>query len=845
MLVYFDENPKQGNRNMAEKSSIDIVNFRRMQERMKKRAQRRRKREKDTGPHHRVHNPAGLGENVWQVEHLNLGDRPAAPAPAPAPHAGFLHEIYHPNEIGEREWDTDNGERFMDGGGGDDDGDDGGGGGDDWENDDDDGDDGDDGDDSSPGDDSGDGDDEDDSGDYDGDDSGEEEAAQDILEHMPPPLPDMQRSLGSWEYDEERLLDGDDEQAKTRIGSFLTRMASGPGVSKAALQEIYQFFMQGAEDIARMKRRHNIVRRSRTLREKTMQEISPQVWTEVYRIGEIGPGEKGLILVDTVDVMREELQTDDTAVLHSYVSLKDIIGHAYRVHGIDINNVPQVWRKIEVNSDGVASSKSASAWDFHAVSLRFLPCGTPYLWRVIQYNKSRGGVIDMESIYRPIVQEVNANGYVQVVRFALDSKERKIALGMTTCQAYFSCTVCEEPGEVATGDEKQRVSYPKKFTPSTRRTRESIVRDSEVYAMRRRNMPATHRNMSIARWDAKGVLRRSVLLDLRNFNPIKGTPGDFMHMVIIGIGKKIYRLLFIERHKHLEPGEEKGDVKDRSQHQARDVDDFVTRVRIPKELGRRTRKVVFQQLKATEWRYYCLFLYLYIGLFILGEGDGTRRKILLLFTFVCRMFYLPDGKYNQIGNNNGLEPGMIMERLYKYYERSFGKGEMTFNEHLLFSHALDQREEHGPVTNYSCFRYEDLFGDVKDAYVKGTPNEAKQIFGSLYTTDYFFHHCRDKKTIRISPKRSRKRDDSLVTKNGEFFKVVNAGNEIIRCRKIQTNPLVTRGVDVDDLPWSSVGVFEKGDERRETENILRKDIDGKGIIVGNLIMSVGNSCLRE
>ncbi len=816
-------------RSVKVRSSTDIINFRRMQEREKKRAQRRKNREnRELGHDNGV--PSG-----WQVVHLNVGDGPAATQGAHAgAHAGLLNEATEQDEV--LEDDLDNGERNMDGGGGDDD--DGGGG------DDDDGGGGDD-DDGGGGDDDDGGGGDDDSGDdarEDGDDSGneQEDGLRNIMEHMPPPLPDLQLSLGSWEFDERRLLNGDDNEAKTQIGSFLTKMACAPGVSKAALQEIYNFFVTGAEDIARLKSRHNMERQARTLREKTIKEKSPDVWTEVYRMGDTG-----LVLVDTVTLMRKELQTDETALMCSYISLKDLIGHVYRVHGIDIENVPELWKKVEINSDGIATAMSASAWDFHAISVRFIPCGTPYLWTLIQSNTSRGGTVGMESIYEPLVRELNTVAFIEVVRFALDSKERKRVLGMTSCNAYYSCTVCEEKGEAVPGDKKQRVSYPKKYNRSRARTRESIVRGSELYAIRRRDLPATRRNMSIAMWDAKGVLRRSPLLDLRNFKITKGTPGDFMHMIAIGIGRKIYRLLFMERHKHLEPGEDKEDVKERSKRQAKMVNRFVSSVRIPTELGRRTRKVVFARFKAKEWRYYCLFLYLYIGLYLLGEGDGTRKKILVLFTFMCRMFYLPDREYNKLRNESGLEPGMIMERLCKYYERSFGKGEMTFNEHLLFSHALEQREEHGPVSNYSVYRYEDLFGQIKNAFVKGTPNEAKQIFESMYTSDYFFHHCKDKKTINIDPKRTSKRDDGLVTKDGKFFRVLNAGDEIIRCREIQKIPLITPGVDIDDLPWSLIAVFEKGDERREVENIYRRDVDGKAVIVGNLLMSVGNSCLRE
>ncbi len=674
-----------------------------------------------------------------------------------------------------------------------------------------------------------------------GDERGGNEELEDIMNNMPPPPPPgMNTSMGSWEYNENRLANGNNEVCRVQIGSFLSKMACSPGVSKARLQEIYEFFMKGAEDICRLKRTGNLDRRSRTMREKTYSEICPTVKTEVFGMRDGMP-----YLIDTVTVMSKELQTEHTAVLRSYISLKDIMGHVYRVHGIDIHNLPDDWKTIEINSDGLASAKSASSWDYHIVSLRFVKCGTPYVWSVWQYNKSRNGKIDVDSVYSPLVRELNNLGLLHVARFALDSKERKIALGMTQCNAYFSCGVCEERGRAIKRGKRNQVCYPIQWRRSTTRTIDTILECAEVYLNLRRTLKANKKNFQKAVWCAKGVMKESPLLYLRNFDMTKGTPGDFMHMIAIGIAKKIYRLLFMERHNHMEEGEESGDVKRRSENQAKEVDDFVTKVKIPTELGRRTRKVSFANIKASEWKCYCLFFFLHIALEIFNDGDGKRKKILILFTFLCRVLYQSEESYNALKRETGINLTEVMTRLSKYYQQSFGKSQVTFNEHLMFCHALDQREEHGPVTNYSCFRYEDLFGHVKNAFVKGTQNEAKQLFESLYASDYFYHHCRDKKTLEISTKPCEKRDDSLITSGGKFYRVKTKEDEILRCREVTTNVLRTAGIDVDDLPWAYVGVFFKGDEKHTEEIVHKRDIDGKGIIVGNMIMRVEDFWLRE
>ncbi len=659
-----------------------------------------------------------------------------------------------------------------------------------------------------------------------------------LIEHMPPPRHDVRDVGDTWEFEEERLGAGEDEIFKLQLGAFLVRLACGPGVSKRALQEIYKFFTTKAEDICRLKMRGLLARGSRTIREKAMKEVSPTVTTKVFRILQGAPH-----LLGTVTVMTREMQKAKVAMRDSKILLKDLIGHVFHVHQVDIRSVPDVWRLVEISSDGVSVSKAGS-WEYHVISVRFINCGTPYLWQIHQVNKSRGGKIDMETIYRPIVQELNEVGFLKVVRFAMDSKERKRALGMTTCNAYYGCSVCETSGMKIPGDKKKRVSYPSTMPTARLRTVERIIKQAQLYRRRLQMLRPTMKNLRDSMWRSKGVTRLSPLLDLANFNLLNGTPGDFMHMAAMGIAKKICRLLFQERHQHLEPGEEKDAVKGRMEAQAKKVDKFLSRQRIPTEMGRRSREMLPAKFKASEWRNFCLLFFLHVGLTILEGGDGARRKIPILFFFLCRLLYSGDTKYKRVDGGRP-SPREIMARLQKYYELSFGKGEITFNEHLFMAHALDQRETHGPSTNYSVFRYEDLYGKMKNSFVSGTPNEAKQCFESLYASDYFFHHCRDKLRLKISKKRTERSDDSIVTVGDRFYKVDMVEDGRIVCNEIKKTPLRLCGIDIDDLPWGDVGVYLLGEKEETQVEINLADVDGKGIIVGKHIMSVEKSWLME
>ncbi len=579
-------------------------------------------------------------------------------------------------------------------------------------------------------------------------------------------------------------------------------------------------------------------RGSRQMRERTMEEVSPTVTTKLFGILQGAP-----YLLGTVTVIAREMQRAKVAMRFSKILLKDLIAHVYHVHQVDIRSVPDVWRLVEISSDGVSVSKSGS-WEYHVISVRFINCGTPYLWMVHQVNKSRQGAIDAEAIYRPIVQELNEVGFLKVVRFALDSKERKRALGMTTCNAYYGCSVCEATGMKIPGDGKKRVSYPSTMPKGRLRTVERIVKQALLYSRLLQTLRPTKKNLRNSMWRSKGVTRLSPLVDLANFNLLNGTPGDYMHMAAMGIAKKIYRLLFNERISHLEPGEERDTVRRRMEAQAKKVDKFLARQKIPAEMGRRTREMLFSKIKASEWRNFSLFFYLHVGLSILEGEDGARRKIPILFLFLCRLLYSSDTKYRRVDEGRP-NPREIMTRLQKYYELSFGKGVITFNEHLYMEHALDQREAHGPVTNYSVFRYEDLYGRMKNGFVPGTPNESKQFFQSLYASDYFFHHCRDKRRLKFSKKTSEKEDNTILTIGDRFYKVERVDGDKIKCHQIRARPLRITGIDLDDLPWGDVGVYQLGEEEQTQREINVEDVDGKGIVVGKQIMSVEIAWLRE
>ncbi len=169
----------------------------------------------------------------------------------------------------------------------------------------------------------------------------------------------------------------------------------------------------------KMKRQENVIRMLDTLIESSLLEVLPKVTTKVYQIGKDTREEA---LVDCVTIMRPQLQTPNVTKKAS-VTLSFIVEHVYKKHGVDLDNPPPEWRRIDIIFEGVTPAGSAT-WKHHVVAISFLPRGKPNPWHVTIYNTRPGGKLKLESIARVIVQVIKENGLIMLGHIA-DALERK------------------------------------------------------------------------------------------------------------------------------------------------------------------------------------------------------------------------------------------------------------------------------------------------------------------------------------------------------------------------------------------------------------------------------------
>ncbi len=626
----------------------------------------------------------------------------------------------------------------------------------------------------------------------------------------------------SWLYNSENLQNGDDKAFRLELGTFMAKMTAAGKCSKKAANEMLQYFALNSEQIVRMKRRRSAVRSLDWLLQRTYEKLSPRFTTDVYNIDQ---DTRLQTCIGSVSVMPKELEDRNPVKRTSRIALLDVFKHVYKLHNVNCENPPEEWRVIDFASDGVTFTNYGS-WKSHVACISFAKCGKPMPYQIHQLNASEGGKLTPQQLLGPFVEELQNLPFPVELRWTIgDSKERKFTKGMTTVNAKYACEFCLMRGGHLPGDNRgTRVSYPPQENPSPARTTESCRR-----AMFRRHMVyIAQGSREDFKWGKRmGVTSFSPLLLIRGFDMVRKGPLDAMHLLALGICKEIFfRTLGPDSNRELEAA----------------FNDIIKIVRIPTELGRRTR-AFSRKYKASEYRLLGMFVFPWLVLCGLCNSlPDCEKQVILLFTYVYRALYLDNDKFANLRESVDLQG--LLSRMANLYTLAFGAAEHTFNEHQFFSHLLQTRIEMGPLYNYAMWKYEDTFAKMKRSFHAGTRHEGKQIVQRMYAYDSLNHRCQhNSKKILYCAKRSSKRDDSILCTREGFFRIKRKSEEGYICRKIATARL-----QIDCLPeldWDLVLAKRFAGEEEACRLIRREEITGKGINVGDTIMECPKEWLLE
>ncbi len=630
--------------------------------------------------------------------------------------------------------------------------------------------------------------------------------------------------LDAWQYREEELRDGDDVGFRATLGMFIAQMTAAGSCTKVAAQNMLQFFAANAENIVRLKRRMVSIKSLNWLLESTFARVAPNTTTEFFSLDKetqlqtcIGQG----------SLFTKKLQEEETVKRASHVPLLSILQHIYRLHNVSLENPPQEWRVLDFASDGVTMTNYGS-WSYHVASISLPMCGKPYPYYIHQLDKSNGGEMKVHHLLTPFVEELKALPFVVDLRWTIgDAKERKFTKGLTATNSKFGCEFCLIRGGRVQGDHKARTSFPPPEVEPQARTTEGCKR-----AMGKQNMRfIAEGSRDDFKWRRQqGYAVFSPLLSLLGFDMILKGPIDSMHLLALGMSKKIFNLTI-------------GSEKDL----LRAFNSLIKSVRVPSEMGRRTRAFI-KRYKASEWQLVGKFCFPWMILSGMCESlTGTERKIMLIFCFMYRALELNERDFAIVEERIDLQG--LLRTMEGLYTAAFGRGEHTFNDHNYFRHLLETRRRCGPLSQYASWKYESMFSYLKKCFRAGTRHEGKQMLQRFYARDRLGHNCHGVKRLQLSKKASGKSNDNIICTREGFFKIVRkpTDNGTLLCKPIATTRMNTAEDGLEELDWDLVGarVLSARQDLQRVRRIRREDITGKGVVVGETILECKSEWLVE
>lgn len=197
--------------------------------------------------------------------------------------------------------------------------------------------------------------------------------------------------------------------------------------------------------------------------------------------------------------------------------------------------------------------------------------------------------------------------------------------------------------------------------------------------------------------EAKGIVGRSLLLDIPDFNYVYDVPGEYLHCGCLGVIKKLVELTF-------NVGTKRTRVTKRKLSSTHAFNALMSLIKVPREFPRRCRDLDFSVFKGAEFRNLALFYFPVVLECI--EESAKDRNLWLYIAFMLRSACIPSEEFSELKITD-IEH--YCQEFYKLYELLYGIQNCTYNTHLFCCHLLEIRT-HGPLTETSAFKFESFYG---------------------------------------------------------------------------------------------------------------------------------------
>ena len=334
--------------------------------------------------------------------------------------------------------------------------------------------------------------------------------------------------------------------------------------------------------------------------------------------------------------------------------------------------------------------------------------------------------------------------------------------------------------------------------------------------------------------ERKGILGRSIFLNLENFNFVYDSPAEYLHSGCLGVIKKMTELTFDVVQK------KRSRNSKRKLSSTKDFNKLMSVIKVPREFPRRARNLDFAVFKGQEFRNLAIFYFPLVVETI--EINAKERNLWLYQAFMVRAAVIPSVEFQPI-NLKDIED--ICDKFYELFEELMGISNCTYNLHVFCAHLLEIRT-HGPLTETSAFKFESFYGEMRRSFVPGTGSPMKQVLRNILMKRILKkHQCRN--TISVTNYDTSLECNKLiytyVNKEYKFYEVSDINNNVFFCHQIGKYPVVFP--ETPEINWSSVGVFKKGALSNDVTKLRMSDISGKVIKVGNLLLTCPENILNE
>ena len=529
---------------------------------------------------------------------------------------------------------------------------------------------------------------------------------------------------------------------------------------------------------------------------------------------------------------------------------------------------------VQLSVDGVAESKSTTI-SLDVYSLQFKGCKDIYPVRIIRpINKQ---YLDNQDQLRSVLNDVVRNG-LQIEAMVADNPKRAFLRFSLQFSSKNGCEYCFQTGvsfrkcnneesnsfvdkmkqqkkdvlnqikllDQETNSEQiktlqtllQNIEEAEKMVKKQKKSSHIVwpanTRDGEPRTVEKilEIVEKIESGIELSLAEKKGIKGRSLLLDIEGFDFIHGIQTEYMHLVALGVVKRLLELCF--NVGELRPRQIKTKLASTEK-----FNESMKNVKFPKESSRRARKLDLSVMKAQEMRNILIFLFPLVTQCLSLEKE---IKIWEMFAFMVRACILPEMEY---ANVNVINIKYCLKHFYILYEQLYGVQNCTYSVHVFCSHLLQMRKS-GPLTETSAFKFEAFYAELRNSFQPGTPSVLKQMFQSIILKRILSSHvC--KETIFYSEKDTALECNSLiyVYENNVhvIYKIQSIRNDTFICNQLGNHqaefPCTTM------LNWSSVGVYRKGGLSSVDVHVKKQCVAGKVIKVHNYLITCPVNILRE